>query len=330
MASLTRQRTVVWAAVSLALTWPAIAGAMGADYLVGLATRILIYGLAGISLNFVLGYGGMVSFGHAAYFGLGAYVVGVLAHHADMGEPLLSWPMMIDGTHAAVIAWPVAAVIAALAALAIGAVCLRTAGLYFIMITLAFAQMLYYFAIALPAYGGEDGLSLWSRSSLPLLDLADDRHFYYIVLALLLAALRGVQTVVGSRFGRVLRGIRDNERRMRALGFSTYGYKLTAFTISGALAGLAGALIANQTEFVSPSFLDWHLSGMLLVIVILGGIGSLFGPVAGALTYLLLEEILSQWTEHWMIVLGPILLLIVLYAQRGIWGLVDRGESSRA
>ncbi len=329
MVRLLRQRTFVWAGIALALALPPLATVLGAGYTVSLATRILIYGLVGVSLNLILGYGGMVSFGHAAFFGAGAYVVGILGHHAFVGEPLLGWPLAVAGTESAWVAWPAAMLVAALLALAIGAVSLRTDGLYFIMITLAFAQMLFYVAVSLPQYGGEDGLSLWNRSRLWPLDLGQDVQFYYLVLALLLTTLRLVEHLIGSRFGRVLRGIRDNERRMRALGFPTYRYKLTAFVLSGALAGLAGALVANQTEFVSPSFLSWHRSGEIFVIVLLGGMGTLFGPVAGSLTYLLLQEYLSRWTEHWMLLLGPVLLLVALYARRGIWGLVDRGESTR-
>jgi len=329
VAGLIRQRTVVWIAVAVAAVLPFAVSTLGMDYLVGLFTRVFIFALAGVSLNFILGYGGLVSFGHAAFFGTGAYVVGILSYHASIGEPLPLLAWLPPGTELAWIAWPLSAAVAAMLALVIGAICLRTSGLYFIMITLAFAQMIYYFAISVPTYGGEDGLSMWSRSTMWPLDLSGDTQFYYVVLVIVLITLRIVQTVVGSRFGRVLRGIRDNEKRMIALGFPTYRYKLTAFVISAALAGLAGALMANQTEFVSPSFLDWHRSGDLLVIVILGGIGTLFGPVAGAMTYILLEEFLSMWTEHWMIVLGPILILVVLYAKGGVWGLVDRGESIR-
>ena len=329
MARLIRQRIVVWTTVAIALILPFAASALGMDYLVGLFTRVLIFALAGCSLNFILGYGGLVSFGHAAFFGTGAYVVGILSYHASLGDPLPLLAWLPSGTESAWIAWPLAAVVASALALVIGAICLRTSGLYFIMITLAFAQMIYYFAISVPTYGGEDGLSLWSRSTMWPLDLSNDTHFFYVALTLVLITLRIVQTVVGSRFGRVLRGGRDNEERMIALGFPTYRYKLSAFVISAAIAGLAGALMANQTEFVSPSFLDWHRSGVFLVIVILGGLGTLFGPVAGAMTYILLEEFLSMWTEHWMIVLGPILILVVLYAKGGVWGLVDRGESRR-
>jgi branched-chain amino acid transport system permease protein len=268
----------------------------------------------------------MISFGHAAFFGAGAYVVGILSHHAMMDEPLITWPVAIGGTDSALIAWPMAMGVSALLALVIGAISLRTSGLYFIMITLAFAQMLYFFFVSLEGYGGDDGLSLFSRSTLGSLDLGDDVQFYYVVLVLVLLFLFLKQRLVRARFGRVLRGIRDNERRMAAIGFATTRYKLAAFVIAGAVAGLAGALVANQTEFVSPSFLDWHRSGEILVIVILGGLGTVYGPLVGAVAYLLLEEFLSQWTEHWMIVLGPVLILVVLFARRGLWGSIAGPE----
>jgi branched-chain amino acid transport system permease protein len=295
---------------------------------VGIATRILIFGLAGLSLNLILGYGGMISFGHAAFFGAGAYVVGILSHHAVAEEPLIAWPVAIGGTESALIAWPAAMAVSALLALVIGAISLRTSGLYFIMITLAFAQMLYFFFVSLEGYGGDDGLSLFSRSTLGSLDLGDDVQFYYVVLVLVLLFLFLKRRLVRARFGRVLRGIRDNERRMAAIGFATTRYKLAAFVIAGAVAGLAGALVANQTEFVSPSFLDWHRSGEILVIVILGGLGTVYGPLVGAFAYLLLEEFLSQWTVHWMIVLGPVLILVVLFARRGLWGTIAGSESA--
>ena len=312
----------IFLALLAALLLPSLLGALDLDYVVGIATRILIFALAGISLNLILGYGGMVSFGHAAFFGTGAYIVGILSTHATYGEPLMTWPIEIAGTEQALIAWPLAMLGAGLLALLIGALSLRTSGLYFIMITLAFAQMVYFFFVSLEAYGGDDGLSLFARSQAGPLDLGDDRQFYFLVLALLILVLFLKGRLVEARFGRVLQGIRDNEQRMRALGFPTLRYKLVAFAISGAFTGLAGALIANQTEFVSPAFLDWPRSGELLVIVILGGMGRLYGPLAGAVVFLALEEFLSAWTEHWMIILGPILVLVVLYARSGLWGLV--------
>jgi branched-chain amino acid transport system permease protein len=317
-------RALTLGALALGLLLPLLAGALGQDFAVGVATRILIFALAGLSLNLILGYGGMVSFGHAAFFGTGAYVVAILAHHATSGEALIDWPITVAGTENALIAWPAAMLVSGLLALAIGAVCLRTGGLYFIMITLAFAQMIYFFFVSLADYGGDDGLSLWQRSAAGPLDLSDDRQFYYLVLALVVLALLLMRRLVAARFGVALTGIRDNEPRMAAMGFATYRYKLAAFAISGAVAGLAGALIANQTEFVSPGFLDWHRSGEILVIVILGGMGRLYGPLVGAIAFLLLEEVLSAWTVHWMLALGPILLLVVLFGRQGLCGLADR------
>ena len=315
-----RQRLLPFACLAAALLLPFLFAAAGLDWVTGIATRVLIFALAGVSLNLILGYGGMVSFGHAAFFGTGAYVVGILSQHAAYGEPLISWPLELAGTDSALIAWPAAMLAAGLLALIVGALSLRTSGLYFIMITLAFAQMVYFFFVSLETYGGDDGLSMWARSSAGPLDLDDDRQFYFLVLLLLAGVLFLKGRLIEARFGRVLQGIRDNERRMQALGFPTLRYKLVAFTISGALAGLAGALIANQTEFVSPAFLDWPRSGEIIVIVVLGGMGRLYGPVAGAAVFLLLEELLSAWTEHWMIILGPILVLVVLYARQGVWG----------
>ncbi len=321
-------RLVLWGALVLLLALPPLVQGLGADFAVGVATRVLIFALVGVSLNLILGYGGMVSFGHAAFFGAGAYVVAILAQHDTQGEQLVTWPIVIDGTQSALIAWPAAMAVSALLALVIGLIALRTSGLYFIMITLAFAQMLYFLFISLRAYGGEDGLSLFARSAAGPFDLADDVHFYYLVLGFVLLALWIKRRLVASRFGRTLRGIRDNERRMQALGFPTFRYKLAAFVMAGAVAGLSGALIANQTEFVSPSFLDWQRSGEILVIVILGGMGRVYGPVAGAVAFLLLEEVLSAWTDHWMLVLGPILVLVVLFAKGGIWSLIERGETT--
>jgi len=318
------RRAILVCGLVLALALPPLAAAFGLDYVVGVAARILIFALAGVSLNLILGYGGMVSFGHAAFFGTGAYVVAILSYHADQAEPLLTWPLAIGGSELAIVAWPAAMLVCAVLALVIGAICLRTSGLYFIMITLAFAQMLFFFFVSLEPYGGDDGLSLAQPSRAWPFDLSDDRQFYYLVLALLLFILYLMRRLIASRFGLVLRGIRENERRMQAMGFATYRYKLAAFVISGAVAGLAGALIANHTEFVSPSFLDWRRSGEILVVVILGGMGTLYGPVAGAIAYLMLEEVLARWTEHWMIILGPLLVLVVLYAKQGLWGAVEK------
>lgn len=306
------------------LAWPAVAFGFGLEWSLDLAARILIYALAASALNLVLGYGGLVSFGHAAFFGAGAYTVAILAYHDFLLGPFVAFGLEIPGTSNGWIAFPLAVLVAALLALMIGALSLRTSGLYFIMITLAFAQMIYYLFVSLPDYGGEDGLSLFARSSFWPLDLDRDLAFYYLCLVLVFLVLLGKAAVVRSRFGWALMGIRDNERRVTALGLSPYRYKLAAFVLSGALTGLAGALIANLTEFVSPAFLSWPLSGELLIIVILGGMGRLYGPLVGATVFLLLEFALKESTEHWQLFLGPILILVVLFARGGLAGLLRR------
>jgi len=314
------------AALAVALLLPAVALGLDKPFFVTLASRMLIYGLAAASLDLILGFGGMVSFGHAAFFGVGGYTVGILSAHGFDGSAFLG---LFPGGDNALIVWPLAMLVSGLLALVVGAVSLRTGGVYFIMITLAFAQMLYYFFVSLETYGGDDGLSMYGRSRLPGLDLSDDATFYYVCLALLLAFLWLGRRLVASRFGMVIAGVRENERRMVALGFPVYRYKLACFAIAGAVAGLAGALAANQTEFVSPGLMHWTKSGEIMVMVIMGGMGTLVGPVFGAAVFLLLEEVLSKWTEHWMIVLGPLLILIVLFAKRGLYGwLAGRGKTS--
>jgi branched-chain amino acid transport system permease protein len=321
---------------ALALSVPQILAAFDQSFLIGSATRIVIYAIAAMSLNFILGYGGMVSFGHAAFFGTGAYVTGILSFHLFEGTTVLG---VIGGTNAALIAWTASVAVAALAALVIGALSLRTSGVYFIMITLAFAQMLYFLFVSMERYGGDDGfMMLDGRSRVPGLDLGDDTAFYYVCLAFLFAFIALFHRFVGSRFGRILQGCRINEARMRALGAATYRYKLAAFVIAGAVAGLAGALQANLTEFVSPDALHWTRSGDLLIIVILGGMGTLFGPVAGAAAFLLLEEFLpilfgglglDLLQQHWRVAFGPMLIAIVLFARRGIYGSIVSGGGGR-
>jgi branched-chain amino acid transport system permease protein len=249
--------------------------------------------------------------------GAGGYVVGILFAHGFEGSAFLG---LVPGSDSALVVWPLAMLVSGLLALVIGAISLRTGGVYFIMITLAFAQMLYFFFVSLETYGGDDGLSMYGRSQLPGLDLSGDTTFYYVCLMLLLLFLWLGHRLVGSRFGMVILGVRENERRMQALGFPTYRYKLACFALAGAVAGLSGALIANHAEFVSPSLMHWTRSGEIMVMVILGGMGTLFGPVFGAAAFLMLEEILSTWTEHWMIVLGPLLIFVVLAARRGVYG----------
>jgi branched-chain amino acid transport system permease protein len=305
-----RSTAIVAGLVIVLLAFPLAAKLADQLFYVSFASRIMIYAIAAASLNLILGYGGMVSFGHAAYLGAGAYTVGIL---------------MQEFTPSAWIAWPAAMLVSGLFAAAIGAICLRTKGVYFIMITLAFAQMMYYVFISLRSYGGEDGLTLAGRSTVGLgVDLKNDVTFYYVVLAFLLASTFLLRRVVQARFGRVLEGIRENETRMQAIGFSTYRFKLIAFTLSGAVAGLAGALLANQNVFVSPTLLHWSQSGTLMIMVILGGVGQLYGAILGAAIYLVLEEVLSAHTIYWQLALGIVLLAVVLYARRGLAGIVEQ------
>ncbi len=323
-----RRTIAIASGAALLVVLPALASMADEPYLVTLFSRILIYALAAVSLDLMLGFGGMVSLGHAAFFGIGAYVVVILSVHAVEGTALLTWPLQLDGHQSALVVWPIAVLLAAAAAAVIGALSLRTSGMHFIMITLAFAQMLYYFFVSLEAYGGDDGLSLLSRNTAPGIDLGDEMQFYYLCLAALAAFLFFSWRLVHSRFGMVIRGCMENERRMKSLGFATFRYRLVCFVIAGAGAGLAGALIANQTEYVSPGLMHWTRSGEILVMVLLGGMGTLFGPVLGAATLLLVEELLSIYTEHWMVYLGPFLILVVLFAKRGIYGMLAGGNGN--
>jgi branched-chain amino acid transport system permease protein len=322
-----RRRWLPLTGLALLAIVPLIAMITDDPYLITIFTRVVILALAAAGLDFILGYGAMVSLGHAAFLGAGAYTIGILAHHASSGTPLIPGVAWLSGTTAGLIAWPLAVLAAALLALFIGALSLRTRALYFIMITLAFAQMVYYLFVSLEGYGGSDGLILWERNTLPLIDTGNAVQFYYLCLACLAATVYLLRRVVAARFGRVLRGAAENERRMQALGFPVYRYRLAAFTIAGATGGLAGALLANLETFVSPGLLHWQQSGELMIMVILGGIGTLFGPVLGATALILLEETLAAWTDHWMIVLGPILVFVVLFARQGLFGwLIGRGR----
>jgi branched-chain amino acid transport system permease protein len=293
----------------------------GQEYLLSLATRVLIYGLAASSLNLILGYGGMVSLGHAAFMGIGGYTVGILAFHSYESSPVVSWLPSFQGSENGLLVWLLAMLLAALFALVTGAISLRTRGMHFIMITLAFAQMVYFFFTSLDTYGGGDGISLYSRNLLPVLDLASDRVFYYLCLTILLLFLFLMQRLINSRFGRVLVGSRENEQRLQVLGFATFGYRLLSYCLAGAAAGLAGVLLVNQGEFVSPGMIHWTRSGEVMVMVLLGGMGTLMGPLLGAAVLLFMEEYLAMYTEHWMVILGPFLILVVLFARNGLYGL---------
>jgi branched-chain amino acid transport system permease protein len=302
-------RNAVIAALVLALALvPIYAALSGNSFLMSFFTRVVILAMAAVSLNLIMGFGGMVSFGHAAYLGIGGYAMGILAH---------------EGVNSGFLQWPLALAASALFALAVGALSLRTRGVYFIMITLAFAQMVYYIAIGLDRYGSDDGMTIYKRSQFAgLINLSNKTAFYYLCLLLLLATVYLVWRVVNSRFGMVIQGGRSNDRRMRAIGFPTYRYKLVCFVIAGALCGLAGALLANHTDFISPAVMHWTRSGDLIVMAVLGGMGTVFGPVIGAVALLVLEETLSRVTEYWQIIIGPMFLLVVLFARGGIDGLL--------
>lgn len=324
-----KQRTILALSIGtlVLVTLPAVALGLDQIYMVSLFSRILIYALAAVSLDLLLGYGGLISLGHAAYVGIGAYVVGIGFFHASEKLPFIHWPFLINGSENGLIILPLAALVAGFVAMIFGALSLRTKGMHFIMITLAFAQMLYYLFVSMEKYGGGDGLSLYSRSSFLSMDLGNDIQFYYLCLGLLIAFLICAERLVRSRFGLIVRGARDNSRRIQALGIHTFRYQLVLFMIAGAGAGLAGALLANQTEYVSPGLLHWTLSGELMVMVILGGLGTLYGPILGAAVFLLMEETLAMYTEHWMIYMGPFLILTVLFARGGLWSfIVGRGE----
>lgn len=292
----------------------------GTPFITTLATKAAIFALAGIGLNFCLGLGGMISFGHAAFFGIGGYAAGILASHAQ-STPLWGWA----GSQEMLVIWPVAIASAALAGLVIGALSLRTSGAYFIMVTLAFAQMIYYLAISWPAYGGEDGLAFYIRNRFAGQAVMAPLPFFLIAMGALLAGLAVWLMLARSRFGMVLQAIRQNPQRVAATGIRPFNIRLTAFVISAAITGLAGALYADLNRFVSPAMLSWHMSGEIMIFVILGGVGRLAGPVAGAALFILLEYVMGGLTEFWQIPLGLILLAVVVLAPGGLMGLPGRG-----
>jgi branched-chain amino acid transport system permease protein len=307
--------------------FPSIANALGQPALVPLGARILIYGIAAASLNLALGFGGMVSFGHAAFFGLGGYVAAVMFQAAR--EETLAFGLF-PGTEHLLVALAVAALLGGLLAAAIGALSLRTAGVQFIMITLAFAQMVYFLFASLKAYGGDDGLTMRRRLALGSLDMRDDATLYYLALAAATLVFLALWRIVVSRFGRALDGVRQNETRMQAMGVAPARYKLVAFVMSGVGAALAGALMANHMRFVSPDMLHWTKSGELMIMVILGGVGTLLGPFLGALALVGLETALGGWTENWQLYLAPLLLGVVLFARGGLMGALTRLTGRRA
>ena len=312
-------RNIVNALLILGLALvPVYAWATGNVFVMTLLTRALVYAIAAMSLNLIMGYGGLVSFGHALFIGIGAYAVGIMAFHGN-ANGLLQFPLAIG--------------VSALFAMLVGALSLRTRGVYVIMITLAFAQMVYFAGVGLEAYGADDGMPLKRRSTLGPIDLADRTQLYLFSLAALLGTVWLIGRIVNSRFGMVIRGAKSNEVRMLALGFPVFRYRLTAFTIAGAICGLAGGLMANQAGFVSPAMMHWVQSGDLIVMVVVGGIQSLLGPVYGAVTFIVVEHFLSTWMkETWQLVFGPLIILLALFARNGLddlFALLDKREAGR-
>jgi branched-chain amino acid transport system permease protein len=309
-----RGRLLVWGIAVLALlALPPLVTLLGQPFYIDLVRRIMILAIAAISLNLILGYGGLVSFGHAAYLGIGGYAVGILSFYG-----------LTNGW----LQWAVAMGASALVAAAIGAVSIRASGIYFIMITLAFTQMLYYLGISLAEFGGDDGMRLKAKSQFQgLVDLADPIAFYYVVLVLMLLAVFLVYRIVNSRFGMALRAAKSNEARSHAIGFSPYPTRLLAFVIAGALCGLAGALYANHTNYITPGLMSWQQSGELMFMVILGGMASTSGPVLGTFALLLIEEVLKGWTEYWQVILGPLLVLSVIFFKRGLAGIFYKPDA---
>ncbi|MFT6772855.1 MAG: branched-chain amino acid transport system permease protein [Paracoccaceae bacterium] len=318
---MTAREWIVTAALALALLLGAVwADAVGEPYYVNMASRIAIMALAAAGLNLALGHGGMVSFGHAAFFGIGGYAAGIAATHAMNFDPIMTWPLTIEGTDRMPVIWLSAMLASAVVALGIGALSLRTSGVHFIMITLAFAQMVYYFAISWPEYGGEDGLPIYVRNGFPGLDTYDALTFFGLAFGLLMAVLALTHVIMNARFGAALTMARLNPARLATAGIAPYPVKLAAFALSAAITGLAGALLADLNGFVGPNTMSWHMSGELIVLVILGGVGRLAGPIAGAATLIGMEVIVGGYTQRWQLALGVVLLLVVLFARGGIVG----------
>lgn len=301
-----------WIAAAVFVLFAAIP-LSGDLFYTGLFNRLMILAIAAVSLNLILGFGGMVSFGHAAFIGLGAYAVGIPAYYDNYN----GWLHLLA-----------AAALSGAFALVTGAISLRTRGVHFIMITMAFSQMVFFAFVSLEEYGGDDGLVINSRSAFkPFGDFDNNLTLYYVSFALLLAALYLVHRIVNSRFGMVIQGAKSNERRMLAVGHNTYVYRLACYVISGVMCGIAGALLGNFTNFISPDMMNWVRSGELIFMVILGGSGTLLGPIFGATVILLLEEFLSRWWVYWQLPFGLFLILVVLYARGGVDGLLSRGRS---
>ena len=319
---LTRENILNFVITAGLILVPIYAVIVEEPFTITLATRAVIFSLAAVGLNIALGLGGMVSLGHAVFFGLGGYTMGILAFHAQSYIPLFEWPILIEGTKQMLVVWPLAMIISAIAAFVIGLLSLRTGGVYFIMITLAFGQMFFFFSISWSAYGGEDGLSIYVRNQFPLVNTLVPIQFYAICLTILMLALWINDRLAKSSFGLALSAARQNTERVRNVGLDPTSIKLVAFVISGAITGLAGALFADLNRFVSPTMFSWQLSGEIMVFIIIGGIGRLYGPVLGAIIFVTLEHFLGGISEYWLVFLGLLLLLIVLFSRGGLVGLL--------
>jgi branched-chain amino acid transport system permease protein len=289
---------------------PFLAQVWGGNYVLSLAMKAMLFAIAVVALDLLVGRGGMVSFGHAAFVGVGAYVTGIaLTEGVNDAPTLLALALLGSG----------------LFALVAGAISLRTSGVYFIMITLALGQMLFFSLTSLAQYGGDDGLTLWRTGRLfDTRILQDGRSLYWVILGALALTWVLVGVIVNSRFGRVLRAGKENPTRVAAMGFTLYRYRLTAFVIAGMIAGLSGFLLAHQAQFVSPAAASWQRSGEFLVMVVLGGMGTRNGPLLGALAFVIVEEALSSVTQQWRLIFGPLLILVVLGSRGGLAALIDR------
>lgn len=321
----THFNAVLLAVFAAVPTWALLADE---PFAITLMTRAAILALAAVGLNVALGMGGMISLGHAVFFGLGGYAMGILAHHAQSYVPLAEWPFLVEGTKSMPIIWTVAVLASSLAALVMGALCLRTSGAYFIMITLAFGQMFFFLSVSWPAYGGEDGLPIYVRNRFPGLDTLDPAQYFALCFAVLCAALLLASRLAKSPFGLALNAARQSPRRAEAVGLDATRLKLVAFVASGAITGLAGALFADLNRFASPAMFSWQTSGEIMIFVIIGGVGRLFGPVAGALAFVAMEHLLGGLSEFWHVYLGLLLLLIVLFGRGGLIGMACGREAA--
>lgn len=315
MALMNRHRLLIVAIWIFLAIFPLLAEVFGQAYWINIWTRILILGLVAMSLNLIMGFGGMVSLGHAAYFGVGGYAVALIAFHVTQKLPVFGWA----GSNEALLVWPIAMAVSGILALGLGVLCLRTRGVYFIMLTLAFSQMIFFIVMSLKFYGGDDGLAIAGRNVLAGMPLTSPTMMYYVCLVIVLAAFLLLSRITASPFGKALQAGKINERRAKALGIPMARIQLTAFVIAGVLAGLGGALWANQMRIASPDMLHWMRSGELIMMVILGGLGSHMGAMVGAAALVLLEVWLARVTEHWMLFLGAILVLTVLFVRKGIF-----------